>query len=237
MSGCQVVPRPAAVVLDLFGTLVDAPGVGERAEAAARFARALQVPLAVAESALTGSWRARHDGQLTSTAEVAVHLAACCGAAAPRTGDLERLLARLARTRLRADAAVLRTLGELRRGGIRLAVVSDASPDIAEAWMRSEFAPHFDTAVFSSLAGAVKPAPRLFRTALERLGIAPHRALYCGDGGGDELIGAERAGMRAVRVSRRGGPAGLVFGETAWSGISIPAVEALPSLLSGWRER
>ncbi|WP_328913308.1 MULTISPECIES: hypothetical protein [unclassified Streptomyces] len=67
--------------------------------------------------------------------------------------------------------------------------------------------------------------------------VAAHQALYCGDGGGDELAGAQRAGMRAVRVARRGGPAGLALGEIAWSGTSIPEVEALPSLLSSWRDR
>lgn len=229
--------RPDAVVLDLFGTLVAAPTTRERSAASGCFAEILHVPPAVAESALTSSWRPRHDGQLKSITAVAAHLATCCDASNPDIEELARSLSRLAAARLHADATVLRTLEDLRHSGAKLAVLSDAAPDIAEAWSRSDLAPHFDAAVFSCVAGAVKPAPELFRTVLDKLGAAPHDALYCGDGGGDELIGAEREGMRAVRVSRRGGPTALVFGETSWSGTSIPTVEALPSMLSGWGDR
>ncbi|PCG85024.1 hypothetical protein CIB93_16030 [Streptomyces sp. WZ.A104] len=230
-------PRLTAVILDLFGTLVAAPSAVERSVAVTRFAGAMRVSPAVAESALSGSWRARHDGKLRSTTEVAAHLVARCDAPASHINKVEQLLAELARDRLQADASLLRALKELRHGGVRLAVLSDASPDIEEAWSHSDLAPHFDAAVFSCGVGAVKPAPQLFGSALEALGVGPKQALYCGDGGGDELAGAERAGMRAVRVERRGGPQGLVFGETAWPGRAIPEVEALPSLLSTWRDR
>ncbi|MFF2567358.1 HAD family hydrolase [Streptomyces sp. NPDC058084] len=228
---------PSAVILDLFGTLVVAPSTSERNTATTRFASVMCVSPAVAESALTGSWSARHDGQLRSTAEVAAHLVARCDAPVSNVTALELLLKELARDRLRADAPLLQILEELRLRGLRLAVVSDASPDIAEAWSLCDLASYFDATVFSCQLGAVKPAPQLFGTALESLGIAPEKALYVGDGGGDELAGAERAGMRAVRVDRRGGPHGLAFGETSWTGSSIARVEALPSLLSMWRER
>ncbi|MFI9585087.1 HAD family hydrolase [Streptomyces sp. NPDC052236] len=225
------------MILDLFGTLVEAPSAVERRAAAAQFAEILRVSPSVAESILSDSWQARHDGQLTSSTEVAAHLVTRCNASAACLDELGMLLARLARTRLLADATLLRALEQLRRGGARLAVLSDASTDIAEAWNRSDLASHFDTAVFSCRAGAVKPDRLLFRAVLRELGVAPHQVLYCGDGGGDELAGAERAGMRAVRVERRGGPSSLVFGETVWSGTAIPDVEALPSLLDRWGKR
>ncbi|WP_078504119.1 HAD family hydrolase [Streptomyces viridochromogenes] len=236
-SSAAPAPRPVAVILDLFGTLVAAPTAVERRAAAAQFAEILGVPLSVAEAALSDSWQARHDGQLTSTTEVAAHLVTRCKAAPACVGELEMLLAQLAAVRLGADATLLRALERLQRGGVRLAVLSDASPDIAEAWSRSGLAPHFDAVVFSCRTGAVKPDRLLFRTVLHELDAAPHQAIYCGDGGGDELAGAERAGMRAVRVERRGGPGSLVFGETAWSGRVIPSVEALPSLLDSWGKR
>lgn len=229
--------RPTAVLLDLFGTLVAAPNAAERRAAAAQFAGILCVPPSVVESALTDSWQARHDGQLISTTEVAAHLVTRCKASAARVDELQILLARLAHVRLRADATLLQALERLRRSGARLAVLSDASPDIAEAWSRSDLAPYFDTVVFSCWAGAIKPDRRLFHAVLRDLGIAPEQALYCGDGGGDELAGAERAGIHAVRVERRGGPSGLVFGEAGWSGMAIPEVEALPTLLDRWRKR
>ncbi|WP_371599937.1 HAD family hydrolase [Streptomyces sp. NBC_00564] len=236
-SSVAPAPRPIAVILDLFGTLVAAPSPVERRAAAAQFAEILGVSPSAVETVLSDSWQARHDGQLPSTTEVAVHLADCCNATAACVGELEMLLARLAHARLQADASLLRALERLQRGGAKLAVLSDASPDIAEAWSRSALASHFDAVVFSCRAGAVKPDRLLFRAVLRELHVAPHQALYCGDGGGDELAGAERAGMRAVRVERRGGASGLVFGETSWSGRAIRDVEALPSLLDSWGKR
>ncbi|MGW2695297.1 HAD family hydrolase [Streptomyces sp. NPDC001296] len=236
-SSAAPASRPIAVVLDLFGTLVAAPSAAERRAAAAQFAAVLRVPPTVAESVLSDSWQARHDGHLASTTEVAAYLVTRCDFSAASVDELEMLLARIAHVRLQADATLLRALEQLQRRGVRLAVLSDASPDIAEAWSGGDLAPYFDAAVFSCREGAVKPAPQLFRAVLRELGAAPHQVLYCGDGGGDELAGAERVGIRAVRVERRGGPTGLAFGETPWSGISIPDVEALPSLLDSWGKR
>ncbi|MGY3680899.1 putative hydrolase of the HAD superfamily [Streptomyces sp. TE33382] len=228
---------PTAVILDLFGTLVSAPDSSERSAAAAQLAWAMRLPMAIAEAALCGSWQPRHDGQLRSSTAVATHLIERCGASAACTNEVEAVLARMAHQRLQADRTLLQALKELRQGGIRLAVLSDASPDIAEAWDRSELASHFDAVVFSCRAGAVKPNRRLFQGVLGKLAAESGQVLYCGDGGGDELAGAERAGMRALRVARRGGPAGLAFGEDHWSGRTIPAVEVLPSLLDWWGER
>ena len=229
--------QPKAVVLDLFGTLVTAPSADERKAAAVQLAEILCVSPAVAESVLSDSWQARHDGQLTSTTEVAGCLVTRCNASAGCVKELAMLLGRLAQARLQADETLLRALKELQRSGTRLAALSDASPDIAEAWSHSDLAPHFDAVVFSCRVGAVKPDNRLFNAVLGELGVAPNQVLYCGDGGGDELAGAERAGMGAVRVERRGGPSGLVFGETAWSGRAIRDLEALPSLLDRWGQR
>ncbi|WP_369223983.1 HAD family hydrolase [Streptomyces sp. R39] len=236
-SAAAPAPRPVGVIFDLFGTLVAAPSAAERTAAAAKFAAILRVTPAVVDSALSDSWLARHDGQLASTSQVASHLAIRCDTPAARADELEVLLTRLAHFRLQTDATVLRALEQLRRSGARLALLSDASPDIAEVWCGSDLASHFDAVVFSCRAGAVKPASQLYRAVLRELGVAPSQALYCGDGGGDELAGAERTGIRAVRVARRGGPGSLVFGEAAWAGRAIPDVEALPSLLDNWGKR
>lgn len=91
--------------------------------------------------------------------------------------------------------------------------------------------------MFSCREGAVKPSARLFSLVLTQLGVAGRAIVYCGDGGGDELAGARRSGMRALRVVRRGGPHGLAFGETPWHGPTLPAVEALPAALREGRSR
>ncbi len=161
-----------------------------------------------------------------------------CNASAECAGELEMLLAGLADARLQADTTVLQALVRLKSDGIRLAILSDAAPDIAEAWGRSALVGHFDAAVFSSIAGAVKPDPLLFDATLRELDVAADQALNCGDGGGNELAGAMRAGMCAMRVVRRGGQSRLAFGEgVAWFGSPLLDVEALPALLSALRTR
>lgn len=167
-SSAAPASRPAAVILDLFGTLVVAPSVVERRAAAAQFAAILRVTPAVAESVLSDSWQARHDGQLSSTTEVAAHLVNHCNGSAACEEELEMLLARLAHVRLQADATLLRALEQLRHGDARLAILSDASPDIGEAWSRSNLAPYFDAVVFSCRAGAVKPAPSSSRRSSKK---------------------------------------------------------------------
>ncbi|KJS53421.1 hypothetical protein VM98_25400 [Streptomyces rubellomurinus subsp. indigoferus] len=65
--------RPTAVVLDLFGTLIPAPDCRERDRAVREIAAALRVPGPLAGQALEESWRARHDGTLRTTGEIADH--------------------------------------------------------------------------------------------------------------------------------------------------------------------
>jgi putative hydrolase of the HAD superfamily len=227
--------RPEAVVLDLFGTLVPAPDSRERAQAVRKIATTLRVPDQVADEALGVSWRARHDGTLRTTGEVAAHLAELSGAPGGYAPGLESTLRRLAPQRLHPDTSVLESLAALRRSGLRLGLLSDASPDIAEAWGRSVLALRFDVTLFSCRERAVKPDGHLHARMLERLECSADSVLYCGDDGGSELFGALRCGMRAVRVKRRGGAEALVFGNqaTVWRGATLPSVERLPAWLSG----
>ncbi|WP_434593146.1 HAD family hydrolase [Streptomyces sp. A5-4] len=229
--GCE------AVIFDLFGTLVPAPSEAERRSAVGEFAAAMDVGVAMVDSVLGFSWRARHDGQLQSVGQVAAYLVTRCGATSARVSDVEGVLRRLARARLRADRSVLLALDTLQRGGVRLALLSDASPEIAECWGRTQWAPYFPTAIFSCEEGAIKPDPGLYARALEQVGAPAQSSVYCGDGGGDELNGAERAGLRALRVARRGGPDSLVFGEASWRGGCVTAVEAVPAALTARRDR
>ena len=86
-------------------------------------------------------------------------------------------------------------VAELAAMGLRLGVVSNwdvaLTGYLEELGLRERFA----TIVTSAEAGAPKPDPRIFELALERLGVAPERALHVGDSEADEL-GAHAAGMR-----------------------------------------
>ncbi|ANP53660.1 hypothetical protein J2Z21_009345 [Streptomyces griseochromogenes] len=64
-------------------------------------------------------------------------------------------------------------------------VLSDASPHVAEAQGRT----HFVAVVFGCRAGAAKPGRPLFPAVPREVGVARWQTFYCGDGGGDELVG------------------------------------------------
>jgi putative hydrolase of the HAD superfamily len=123
---------------------------------------------------------------------------------------------------------VVETLAELRERGIRTGLITVCSEDTVDVWQETPFAGLFDAEVFSSACGLRKPDPRIYRTALEELGVEPADALFVGDGANDELAGAERVGMRAVLVHRPGE-------EPPWPEVrdwSGPRITAIPDVLS-----
>ena len=63
-------------------------------------------------------------------------------------------------------------------------------------------APYFDTMVISSQAGYAKPAPEIFRLALEEHRIGAHEAIHVGDSPETDVEGALRAGVQPVLLDR-----------------------------------
>lgn len=138
--------------------------------------------------------------------------------------DPAELLARrleLTREALVPVDGALDTLRELKRRGLRTGLVSNCTEEVALAWESAPFAPYVDVAVFSATAGCLKPEPRIYELALERLGLPAQDCLFVGDGANDELEGAERVGLTAVLVEGAGAP-------RDWRGLRI---RALPELL------
>jgi HAD superfamily hydrolase (TIGR01509 family) len=86
------------------------------------------------------------------------------------------------------------TVAALAARGLALAVVSNWDYALPAHLAAAGFGA-IPVVVTSAGAGAAKPDPRLFRLALERLGVDPARALHVGDSDADRL-GAEAAGLR-----------------------------------------
>lgn len=84
----------------------------------------------------------------------------------------------------------LETIAAVRRRGLSVAVVSNWDIGLVDRLAALGL-----PVVTSAEAGAPKPDPRLFRLALERLGVRAERVLHVGDRGEDEQ-GARAAGMR-----------------------------------------
>jgi putative hydrolase of the HAD superfamily len=105
----------------------------------------------------------------------------------------------------RVDPDARPLLAELRRRGVRLAVVSNFDARLHGVLAGLGLAELVDAAVPSSEAGAAKPDPAIFRYALRRLGDPPAaRCLHVGDTLEEDVHGATAAGMRAAWLDRRG---------------------------------
>ncbi|OQX31517.1 MAG: hypothetical protein B0D96_06210 [Candidatus Sedimenticola endophacoides] len=108
---------------------------------------------------------------------------------------------RFDRALIEVEAEILTVLGELRGRGIHLGLISNASTDEVRAWDRSPLAPLLDCALFSCHCGLKKPDPGIYHLGLRTLGLPPHQALFVGDGGSDEHLGARRAGIHSLQVT------------------------------------
>jgi putative hydrolase of the HAD superfamily len=100
------------------------------------------------------------------------------------------------------EAEMLTALDRLRAAGIRTALVSDAGADDVECWERSPLRDRLDAIIFSYQVGVRKPDARIYKYALEAIGVRPEDALFVGDGGSDEHRGARAVGMQTVIVTR-----------------------------------
>lgn len=85
--------------------------------------------------------------------------------------------------------------------GYRLGVVSNGQRVFSEIELRMfGLYPFFDAVVFSSDIRCKKPDRRIFYTALDRLGIRPHEALFIGDSQKNDLLPSRELGMQALHI-------------------------------------
>jgi epoxide hydrolase-like predicted phosphatase len=83
------------------------------------------------------------------------------------------------------------------RPGVRTGVISNGwlgAQAAMEKWINAET---FDVIVFSGVEKCAKPEERIYRLALDRLGLAPQEAIFFDDSR-TNVEGAARIGMQAV---------------------------------------
>lgn len=96
------------------------------------------------------------------------------------------------------------TLARLRARGVELGVISNFDSRLFAVMRGLGIAEAFDTVTISSLAHAAKPAPKIFRLALEKHAVDPEEAVHVGDSVRDDVGGATKAGLHAVLLDRQG---------------------------------
>jgi len=95
----------------------------------------------------------------------------------------------------------VRLIDDLRRAGVKTALVSNADAMEVAAYGASPLAGRFDAEVFSCEVGLVKPETEIYLHALRALNLDASECVFVGDGGSNELEGARSVGLRTVFVS------------------------------------
>jgi putative hydrolase of the HAD superfamily len=97
---------------------------------------------------------------------------------------------------------VLPVLEELRRHRLKIGLVSNTARDLDH--FVAHHALDVDAVVSSGHFGKTKPHPSIFEFVLERLEVAPARAVMVGDSLDDDIDGALSLGMGAFLLDREG---------------------------------
>lgn len=196
------------VVFDFFGTLTNPGAEQHRRAAYDATASVLGVSADAFWQAVTSSFTERATGKLGDTSSTLGEMALRCGIH-PTTAQLDDAVVthheRAKGLHAPRDGA-LHVLATLRERGYRIALLSDCSSELYEAWDETAYSPLIEATVFSWVVGYRKPDPRGYRAAAEALGMLPEECWFVGDGGSRELLGAHTVGMTPVLVANTAHP-------------------------------
>ncbi len=98
------------------------------------------------------------------------------------------------RSWLSVNPGTVEVLADLRAGGTRLALLSNAGPDYGSYFRRGPLGDFFSACYVSGELGLLKPNTDIFRHVLDDLGITPAEAVFI-DNREDNVKGAETLGI------------------------------------------
>jgi 2-haloalkanoic acid dehalogenase type II len=126
-----------------------------------------------------------------------------CGLCDPLLADRLSVIYPLERrARYKPFPDVVPALAELKRD-FALGMVTNGPCDLQRHKIeRAGLKDCFAAIVISREVGVMKPDPRIFAIALERLDVAPTEAIFVGDTPRTDIVGAHAAGMKAVWLNR-----------------------------------
>lgn len=110
---------------------------------------------------------------------------------------------------------------QLRAEGYRLALVSNWDARLAKLCFDMGLFRYLDSVLSSASIGLIKPDPRIYQVACERLRVEPHRVVHVGDHYYADVLGARSIGINPVMIDRFG------FGQPA----DVPVIQDLYGLL------
>jgi len=126
---------------------------------------------------------------------------------------------------------VIEMLDELRGMGCGLGLVTDCVFDVPAVWSATAFASYFAATHFSCETKVRKPAGSTYLGVLKQLDVEPNETLFVGDGGSDELNGAERCGIDALMIDDLVAGEMLRVGVTDWQGERVANVADIAAVV------
>lgn len=116
---------------------------------------------------------------------------------------------------------------EILRHRYTLGVVTNGNADVR----RLGLSDYFKFALCAEDLGIGKPDPQPFHEALRQGQVEAHAAVHIGDHPGDDIAGAQRAGLRAIWFN----PQGKRWEADSRPDAEIQRLSQLPELLNSWR--
>jgi len=191
-----------AVILDLFGTLVDMFPLREYHSTMSEMASIL----AVSPDDFTRLWLETVNDRFTGTFPTLEsnieHICQVIGMPLQDSQIKEavRIRCEFTRRMFKPRPDTIETLTQFKKIGCKIGLVSDCSSEIPDLWPNTPFISLVNAPVFSCAVGFTKPDPRIYRLVCQRLAVVPQDCLYIGDGGSNELTGASQIGMYAILI-------------------------------------
>lgn len=202
------------VLLDVGDTLIRADPSWRDVYATVFAGHGIDVTAARFESAFREAWKEwEHEGPFEASEEASFQrLMALDRLVFDRLGypDLPESFFREVDRAFRRRSAffifpdVIPALVAMRSAGLRLAVVSNWGWAAPELLQTLELAQHFEVLSISARVGYQKPSALIFEHALRLLGVAPNDAVHVGDDPTADVVGARRAGIEPILISRHG---------------------------------
>lgn len=223
-----------AIIFDLYGTLIHEPHFENCFPA---LAAAIGVDLNDYRRARQTTVADSTTGRLPTTEARARAILAALG-----LSNDDRLVATLAEieqqarwSEVRLYPATIPTLRTIRERGLPIGLVSDCTAVMGRPIPeRLGVLPLLDAVALSYEVGHAKPSPAIYRLVTDALGVSPEHCLYVGDGGSDEINGANALGMTTARIDQDGAYARSACPAPAdFVVVSLDEILELPPLAPG----
>jgi 2-haloacid dehalogenase len=218
---------PAAVVFDLFGTLLDIASL-----------RTIAASVCADPVAFVATWREKQIAYAFASAimdryedfdAITSHALRFAAVRHEVTLDDARLHEfDTAWERMQPYPDAVATLQRLRAAGVRCAVLTNGTPRTSRLAMdNAGIAPYIEATLHVDDAGVYKPDKRVYELVTERYACAPGDIVFVTSNGWD-ATGAEVFGYKVAWCNRLNNPPETYGPPPSWT---IPSLEALPALL------